>query len=311
VNTRPRRGVFWPLLLIALGLVFLLQNYGLISGISWIAIASLWPVLLILIGLDIAFARRWPLATLAAEVLVIAGGLALAAYAPNMGPGIFVFARGDGHGVSDVTVPRGDATQLVLTLNAGATRAYHVSGGATALVEAHSANPDLRVRTLGTSARPDVRVDQVSPDGFPRPVAAGDIQIRLASDVPTSLTINAGAGEFDFDLSDIRVTDARVNVGASSMRFVLPKPTSTQNVDIRMNGGASSITITVPDGVEARIQTTGGLLSLRSDNTRLGSGGGTGGCVACGSSVETSGYSAARDRVTVTISAGATSIVVR
>ena len=52
-----RRGVFWPLLLIALGLIFLLQNFGYISGVSWRAVASLWPLLLVLIGLDIAFAR--------------------------------------------------------------------------------------------------------------------------------------------------------------------------------------------------------------------------------------------------------------
>jgi hypothetical protein len=305
--TGGRRGVFWPLLLIALGLVFLLSNFGIISGVSWLAIASLWPLLLILIGLDIAFARRWPLPTLAAEVAVIAAGLALVAYSPNLSPGIFVFGNGGGPGVADVTVPRGDATQLALTLNGGATRAYHVSGGATALVEAHSANADLRVRTLGTT-RADVRLDQVS-NGFFRTTGTGDIEIRLASDVPASLTINVGAGEFDIDLSNVRVTDARVNVGASSMRLVLPKPSG--NIDMRMNGGASNITIVVPDGVEARIATTGGLLSLRSDNSRLGSDGGTGGCVACGSSVETSGYAAARDRVTMTISAGASSIVVR
>jgi hypothetical protein len=308
---RPGRGVFWPLLLIALGLVFLLQNFGLISGISWLAVARLWPLLLILIGLDIAFARRWPLPTLAVEVLVIAAGLALVAYAPNLGPGIFTFSDGNGPGLTDVTVPRGDATQVSLTANAGATRAYHLSGGSTGLVEAHSANPDLRVRNSAprVSGRADVRLDQVSSNGFLHPANAADIQVRLASDVPTSLTINVGAGEFDIDLSDIRVTDARVNVGASSMRFVLPKPSG--NVDIRMNGGASSITITVPDGVEARIATTGGFLSLRSDNARLGTGGNAGGCIACGNSVETSGYSAARDRVTLTISAGATSIVVR
>jgi hypothetical protein len=308
---RPGRGVFWPLLLIALGLVFLLQNFGLISGISWLAVARLWPLLLILIGLDIAFARRWPLPTLAAEVVVIAAGLALVAYAPNLGPGLFVFSDGNGPGLTDVTVPRGDATQLSLTVNAGATRAYHLSGGSKELVEAQSANPDLRVRNSAprVSGRADVRLDQVSPNGFLRPGNAADIQIRLASDVPTSLTINVGAGDFDIDLSDIRVTDARVNVGASSMRFALPKPSG--NVDIRMNGGASSVTITVPDGVEARIATTGGFLSLRSDNARLGTGGSVGGCIACGNSIETSGYTAARDRVTVTISAGATSIVVR
>ena len=84
MNARRRRGVFWPLLLIALGLLFLLQTMGFISGVSWLAIACLWPILLILIGLDIAFAGRWPLATLAAEVVVIAAGLALVAYAPNL-----------------------------------------------------------------------------------------------------------------------------------------------------------------------------------------------------------------------------------
>jgi hypothetical protein len=304
---RPRRGVFWPLLLIALGLVFLLQNFGFISGVSWRAIASLWPLLLVLIGLDIAFARRWPLATLAAEVLVIAAGLALVANSPNLSPGVFVFGPDDGPGEADVIVPRGPATQVVLTVNGGATRAYHITGGAGALVEAHSANPDLRVRRSGTT-RVDVRIDQVSPNAFPHPSGAGDIEVRLANDVPTSLAINMGAGEVGIDLSDVRVTDARVNVGASSMRLVLPKPSG--NVDIRVNGGASSITIVVPDGVEARIATTGGLLSLRSESHRL-SGETTGGCIACGNSVETSGYGAARDRVTLTISAGASSIVVR
>jgi len=307
VNARPRRGVFWPLLLIALGLIFLLQNFGFISGVSWLAVVSLWPLLLVLVGLDIAFARRWPLPTLVAEVAVIAAGLALVAYSPNLSPGIFVFGNGNGPGENDVTVPRGDATQLSLTLNGGATRSYHVSGGATQLVEAHSANADLRLRNSGTT-RADVRLDQTS-SGFFHPVNDGDVQIRIASDVPTSLTINVGAGEFDVDLSDVRVTAATVNVGASSMRLVVPK--ANGDVAIRMNGGASNIAIVVPDGIEARIATTGGLLSLRSDNTRLGSGGGTGGCVACGSSVETSGYSAAQNRVTLTISAGASSIVVR
>jgi Domain of unknown function (DUF5668) len=305
-----RRGVFWPLLLIALGLIFLLQNFGFISGVSWRAVAGLWPLLLVLIGLDIAFARRWPVPTLVAEVLVIAAGLALAAYSPNLSPGIYVFGDGNGQGETDVSVPRGSATQFNLTLNGAATHSYHVSGGATELVEAHSANPDLRLTnfTPRVSGRVDVRLDQAS-NGFFHPVNAGDVEIRLAGDVPTSLTINVGAGDFDVDLSDVRITSATVNVGASSMRFVLPKPTG--DVAIHMSGGASTITLVVPDGVETRIATTGGLLSLRSDNTRLGSGGGTGGCVACGSSVETSGYSAAHDRVSVTISAGASSIVVR
>src|SRR5206468_910686 len=115
-----RRGVFWPLVLIALGLLFLLSNYGFISGVSWLAILNLWPLLLILIGLDIAFARRWPLPTLVAEVLVIAAGLVLVAAAPSSG-GLFVFGPGGGTGVSDVSAPRsGGVENLDLAINGGA-----------------------------------------------------------------------------------------------------------------------------------------------------------------------------------------------
>ena len=302
-----RRGVFWPLLLIALGLVFLLANFGFIAGVSWRALLSLWPLLLILIGLDIAFARRWPVPTLVAEVLVIAAGLALVAANPGLGGGIFVFGGG-GRGDADVSVPRGSASTLALSINGGAGR-YHVGGGATDLVTAHSQNPDLRLRASERSGRADARIDQIGPEGIFRGGSDIDVQVEIASDVPTSFDMNAGAGEFDVDLSDVRVTDARVNTGASTMRLVLPKPIG--DIPVRIGAGASTIVITVPDGVESRVSTSGGLLTLRSDNSRLGEGGGTGGCVACGSSVQTSGYAAAKDRVTITISAGARSIVVR
>jgi hypothetical protein len=308
--------MFWPLLLIALGLVFLLSNLGFISGVSWLAVANLWPLLLVLIGLDIAFAQRWPVATLAAEVLVIGAGLAVMAYAPSLTGGLITFhVGGGGSGVSEAGVPRLGANSLSLRLNGGAARSYRVSGGASNLVEARSANRDLRLTQSRSQTAPsgaervDVRIDQVSTDGGVFRASPAEITVQVASDVPATLDINIGAGEFDVDLSEIAVTDARLNIGASSVRLVLPKPTG--DVAVRLNGGASSLTVTVPNGVEARISTSGGLLSLRSDNPRLGTGGGTGGCLACGSSVETTGYAAAADRVTVTITAGASSIVVR
>ena len=71
---RSRRGLFWPLVLIGIGLVALLANYGVITGLSIASILALWPVLLILLGIDIAFARRWPVPTLAAEVAIIVTG---------------------------------------------------------------------------------------------------------------------------------------------------------------------------------------------------------------------------------------------
>lgn len=58
-----RRSFFGPILLITIGLVFLGKNIGLIPGEGWETIWRLWPLLLIIGGLDDLFRREgvaWP-----------------------------------------------------------------------------------------------------------------------------------------------------------------------------------------------------------------------------------------------------------
>lgn len=290
----PRRGLFWPALLIAIGLVFLLANFGYIAPLSVIALIGLWPLLLILIGIDIAFARRWPYAALAAEVLLIAGGLVLVATQPTYPQWISFGRAGSGTGESRVSAPRGAAQSLSFHLNGGAGT-FTLHGGATELVEATSDQNSLTIRTSG-SDRVDVRVDQADHGVRFGPTAPMNVDARFASDIPTSLDINAGAGEFVVDLRDTKVSDARVNVGAASLRVVLPR--TAGDVPITISAGASSVVIEIPDGVEARVTTSGALMSIRSENPRV-------------ASTETSGYASAKDRVSVRVTAGASSVVIR
>jgi hypothetical protein len=297
-----RRGLFWPLVLITIGLVFLLANYGVLPGVTAVSVLSLWPLLLILAGVDIAIGRRWPLAALGIDVAVIALGLVLLSTQPTIfGSPFFTFGGSSG-GERDVSVERQGATLLSLDINGGAGR-FRVSGGSTALVEAHSASADLRLRRSdlipqSTSTHADVRIDQLGN----RRVGGNttDVVTRIASDIPTELSINGGAGEFFIDLSDVKITSAEMNVGAASLTLTLPKPTSNVNIDV--NAGASSIVVEVPEGVEARVTTTGLVLTLRSSNPRV---------IVSGSSAETSGYGTATARVTVHVTAGASSITIR
>jgi hypothetical protein len=281
-----RRGLFWPLLLITIGLVFLLVNFGYIPGVTVLSLLSLWPLLLILAGVDIAIGRRWPLAALGIDVAVIGLGLALVATQPTMFAGSpFFLVSGSSGGERDVTVARESATSLSLDLNGGAGR-FRVSGGSTTLVEAHSPNEDLRLRRADFDSggqHADVRIDQT---GNRRVGGATiDVETRIASDIPTDLSINGGAGEFAIDLSNVTIRSAELNVGAASLTLTLPKPT-TASVNIEVNAGAS----------------TGALLSLRSTNARITAG---------GSTAETSGYGSATSRVTVKVTAGASSITIR
>jgi hypothetical protein len=308
-----RRGLFWPLLLITIGLVFLLVNFGYVPGVTAIQLLNLWPLVLILAGVDIAIGRRWPLAALGIDVAVIALGLALLATQPSFAGGPFFSVGGANGGERDVSVARGSATSLSLDIDGGAGR-FRVSGGSTMLVEAHSPNADLRVRRADLERggeHAEVRVDQTGRRHFGG--VAADVEVRVASDVATKLSLNGGAGEFLIDLREITVSGAEINVGAASLTVTLPRPTPpsatlpsttkpTGEVNIEVNAGASSIVIDVPDGVEARVTTTGALLSLRSSNARI---------AVNGSSAETSGYSSAGARVTVSVTAGASSITVR
>jgi len=235
-------------------------------------------------------------------VAVIALGLVLLSTQPTILGSPFPIFGGSSGGERDVSVDRQSVTAMSLEINGGAGR-FRVVGGSATLVEAHSASADLRLRRsdLGpqtSSTHADVRIDQIGNKRVGGTTT--DVETRIASDVPTELSINGGAGEFFIDLSDVKVTSAELNVGAASLTLTLPKPTGTVNVDV--NAGASSIVIEVPEGVEARVTTTGLVLTLRSSNPRV---------TASGNSAETSGYGSATARVTVHVTAGASSIAIR
>ena len=299
-----RRSMFWPLVLIAIGLVALAGNYGWVEPVSIVSLLALWPVLLILLGIDIAFARRWPVPTLAVEVAIIGAALFLAATQPSA----LRLATFSFNGSSDctssspsVSVPRGALQSLRLTINGGAAR-YHLTGGAAAAVAASADGTELclrdqtSVRDVSASGRGDVRLTQAGT----RFGANADITVQVANDLPLSLVVNAGAGEFLFDLHDVRTADVRMNIGASRTTVVLPRPTG--EVPIRIEGGASSVVLEIPADIEARITVTGGLVSSGSINPRA---------TKSGNVIETAGYATAKDRVTVSVNGGASSVSVR
>ena len=69
-----RRSYFGPILLITIGLIFLAKNIGLIPGEGWETIWRLWPVLLIVAGVDDLFRREgvaWPILMIGAGIFLL------------------------------------------------------------------------------------------------------------------------------------------------------------------------------------------------------------------------------------------------
>lgn len=295
-----RRGFGFPLVLIAIGLVALLANLGL-APLSWSAALSLWPLILVIIGIDLLLAHRAPLAALALDVAVVVLGLVLLVSRPYA-PDWFPFAS---FGARDCPTPARSASvaaqresvQRLAFHFSGGAGTFRFSGGASNLVEATSDANDLYFRSSSSGDRVvDVRLTQCEPGGF----GGRNVEVRIASDVPTSLELTGGAGTFDLDLRAVKVSDIRITNGASSTTLALPRPSG--DVPVRIIGGASSINIDL-GGAEARVETSGGLTSLNAPGASSNAFG--------RNSYETPGYASARDRYTVSVTGGVSSVSVR
>jgi hypothetical protein len=183
-------------------------------------------------------------------------------------------------------VPREGTTQLDFELAVGAGT-FRIGGESTGLIEVRSSREDIYSRIERSGARTYLRLRQDA-SWLPWAFQGGtEWGVRLAEDVATAFTLNAGAGDFTIDLSRLRIVDARLSIGAAQARVILPRPTG--EVNVRLTAGAATVTIEIPAGVEARVRTEGGLLRFEGRG-------------------ETPNYATSRDRVTVSISGGASSV---
>jgi hypothetical protein len=76
--SKPRSRFFWPLVVIVIGVLLLLQTVGQLPPGLWPLLVRLWPVGLILVGLDLLIGWRSPAAARLAVILtalVMAGAL--------------------------------------------------------------------------------------------------------------------------------------------------------------------------------------------------------------------------------------------
>lgn len=264
----------WPLLLISLGIVFLLANAGYITGDVWLRLAQVWPVALVLIGVDLLIRPRSIAIALIAEIALVAAAVVYAVAAPAVLPGTASITA---------NLTRDGASQLDLDLAYGAGDLL-VTGGAVDLVNVGSTRQDIELARSGGNVT--LRTTNATfPFGLDRKWT-----VQLPSDLPTALKADLGAGSFTLDLSNVPLTRATISSGASDLKLTLPHPKG--DVSIRIAGGASSMTIDVPAGVDYAVTVDGGLTSTTGP-------------------VRSAGYATAADRVSISVSAGASSIQIR
>lgn len=94
------------LLLITLGVIFLLLNYGYLSWRLWLQVIDLWPLILVLVGTGLLFNRRIPFSTILLIFILSMIGYSLVMRDKPMPEHIFNRLENSQSGHPDVYLPR-------------------------------------------------------------------------------------------------------------------------------------------------------------------------------------------------------------
>jgi hypothetical protein len=291
------RSYFWPAILILIGVLALVAETGAISGGSFLRLLELWPLILIVIGLELMNRRvlqgpRRDLAT-ALIVLVAAGGAV--AYVAVRGP------VSDSTQTMDTSDAVGSLNQATLNVDAGA---------ATMSVEgSNSLGSDLyRAHFEYAGTKPAVSLDRST--GNLRIFKNNDssffanrrfvLDLQLNSAVSWNVSANTGASNDTLKLSTVRVGSITLNAGASRTDITLGKPTGIVNISV--DGGAITLRLHRPSGSEAFVHVSGGAVNLTADGRQLHGVG--------DQSWQSAGYDGAADAYHVEVSGGASNVTV-
>jgi hypothetical protein len=256
-TSTPRRGpdLFWPIILIGAGVIFLLANLGVITGNPWPIIANLWPVILIVIGLDVLFGRRSLLGGLVGAglgLVLIAGLIFLLIAQPNL-PGLNFGMGSASLQTRHIEAPLGAIQTANVSLNfgSGGYRLYAL-GDSDKLIDGEvSYYGDLTFDVNASNDRANVRIDSRSGMffGFMMPDEKWDIGLNTKP--VYDLDLNYGSGGGNADLSQLNLSGGQVDGGSGRVEVRLP---ATGKFTLRADGGSGGLTFRVPDKIALRVE---------------------------------------------------------
>jgi hypothetical protein len=257
---RIRNGV----ILISVGLVFLLNNLGYVPWDVWFRILSLWPVILIAVGIELIFKRtRLSFLSIFSPLLFMAAILGPTYFQSIELTGIYR-SIGTYQYDEDLDTSVVKVTAIV-QLRAGNLK---ISSEARQLVSAKldfwKRKPITSSEYSGfdSSATIEIRDKEREWKGWSwRAWGAKDWDIRLTNRIPVDLRIYAKATDAELDLSEVRVTNLNLETKAGNFDIKLGDMVDRMNGSIESD--ASRLHLLIPQNTGLKIENHSQLTSTR------------------------------------------------
>ena len=319
------------LVLVLIGTAFLLNNFGYIH-FHWYNIFHLWPIFLVIAGVNLVFAHNKSAWATILKIAVVVFGLGLLFFGDfgnrfNFWPG---YHHGyynsdlndnddnddnDNNDDSDSTDSSGMKTiskgNFVEPYKANIKVArLNISGGGTSYTLNDTTNQLFSADTKDTYGRYDFSHSQDDSvyvldfkmrdhHGFNFDSDKNSAVMRLNPNPEWQIYVETGATKLDFDLSKFKIRELHLHGGAASFNVKLGAPLAMTDVDIAT--GVSGVDVSIPQNAACSIQTDSGL----SDNHFEGFS------KTSDNNYETPGFAAAKNKIHIHISGGLSDFKVR
>jgi hypothetical protein len=274
-------------ILVIIGVLFLLDNFGYID-FSWFAFIRLWPILLVIGGVNLVFAHNKTNTATAIKVGVLIAGMAILIYNglghhnykergwrnafnhfeyndddddKDTSDNITIGANGTGRYVESY---KPEIKEAVLNINGAATH-YIIKDTTNNLFEGDtkglSGLYNLKINSDSTSETLDFDMNGDNNHhhhGFNFTFGNGHGKsntafIKLNSAPEWEINVKAGAAKIDFDLTQFKIKNLKIRSGAADFDIKMGQPTAETNLDV--STAASNIIISVPKTAAVHITT--------------------------------------------------------
>lgn len=238
------------LILIAIGLLWLIAQTGLVPGTVASGLGFYWPLLLVGLGLDLlGWERPWriPYTALAAVAVVL---------------GVALFPAPNGVGaITHFDEPVGTATaaSIRMTLGAAPTDVRAV-GDSASLVTASTQGWRHAVFSVGATDPKRISIEPQA-GGSRGPTLTfrpNRWHIGIGTAVPVELTTRVGSGPADLDLRDVDLTTFELDGGSGPAKVVLPDAAARYRVGVRGGSGATSLRVAPGAALDMDLTTASG-----------------------------------------------------
>jgi hypothetical protein len=276
------KGVFWGVILIAIGALFVLRNFG-IFHFSWYDLKHLWPVILVILGISLL-----PIKGVVRIILSFIVVIIVMVYISNNQVYHDHNYRGLGwiwnnDEYSDWDEEENWDDQLLYE--------SYVDDVENAVLEFDAVAGEFNINTTDEYLLKFERQGNIGKYYLNADNAGNAVVLKLAMENNTirssklkneaeislnpkpvwDINIDAGAAKIDFDLSPFKIDRIDIDGGASSIWLKFGD--RMEKTDLEINTGASSITIEIPEEIGCEIRTNTVLSSKSFDDIEKIEGG--------------------------------------